>query len=71
MHISSCQIKPTIMHNFHKLYVYWCHHIRVNKSRRMRWVGHVARMGETRGAYKILVVRPDHLGDPGIDGRII
>jgi hypothetical protein len=22
MHISSCQIKPTIMHNFHKLYVY-------------------------------------------------
>jgi hypothetical protein len=28
------------------------------KSRRMRWAGHVARMGETRNAYKILVVKP-------------
>jgi hypothetical protein len=25
------------------------------KSRRMRWTGHVARMGETRNAYRILV----------------
>jgi hypothetical protein len=25
------------------------------KSRRMRWAGHVARMGETRNAYRILV----------------
>jgi hypothetical protein len=25
------------------------------KSRKMRWVGHVARMGETRGAYKVSV----------------
>jgi hypothetical protein len=32
--------------------------ILVNKSRRMRWVGHVAHMGETRGAYRILVGRP-------------
>jgi hypothetical protein len=32
--------------------------IRVIKSRRMRWVGHVARMGEKRGAYRILVGRP-------------
>jgi hypothetical protein len=31
------------------------HIIRVIKSRRMRWVGHVARMGETRNIYKILV----------------
>jgi hypothetical protein len=29
--------------------------IRVIKSRRMRWAGHVARMGERRGAYRILV----------------
>jgi hypothetical protein len=29
--------------------------IRVIKSRRMRWVGHVACMGEKRGAYRILV----------------
>ena len=26
--------------------------VRVIKSRRMRWAGHVARMGEERGAYK-------------------
>jgi hypothetical protein len=29
--------------------------IRVIKSRRMRWAGHVARMWERRGAYRILV----------------
>jgi hypothetical protein len=29
------------------------------KSRRMRWAGHVARMGEGRGAYRILVWRPE------------
>jgi hypothetical protein len=29
--------------------------IRIIKSRRMRWVGHVARMGETRNAYRIFV----------------
>ena len=27
----------------------------VIKSRRMRWAGHVARMGEERGAYRVLV----------------
>jgi hypothetical protein len=29
--------------------------IRIIKSRRMRWAGHVARMGETRNAYRLLV----------------
>jgi hypothetical protein len=29
------------------------------KSRRMRWAGHVARMGEGRGAYRILVGRSE------------
>jgi len=29
--------------------------VRVIKSRRMRWAGHVARMGEGRGVYRILV----------------
>ena len=29
--------------------------IRVIKSRRMRWAGHVARMGESRGVYRVLV----------------
>jgi hypothetical protein len=33
--------------------------MRVIKSRRMRWVGHVARMGEKTGAYRILVGRPE------------
>jgi hypothetical protein len=33
--------------------------IRVIKSRRMRWAGHVAHMGEGRRAYRILVGRPD------------
>src|SRR5215468_9651221 len=33
--------------------------IRVIKSRRMRWTGHVARMGEGRGAYRILVGRSE------------
>jgi hypothetical protein len=28
--------------------------MRMIKSRRMRWAGHVARMGEKRNAYKIL-----------------
>jgi len=29
--------------------------VRVIKSRRMRWAGHVARMGERRGVYRVLV----------------
>jgi hypothetical protein len=33
--------------------------IRVIKSRRMRRAGHVARMGEGRGAYRVLVRRPE------------
>jgi hypothetical protein len=33
--------------------------IRVIKARRMRWAGHVALMGEVRGAYNILVERPE------------
>jgi hypothetical protein len=33
--------------------------IRVIKSRRMIWAGHVARMGDKRGAYRILVGRPE------------
>jgi len=29
--------------------------VRVIKRRRMRWAGHVARMGEERGVYRVLV----------------
>ena len=32
--------------------------MRVIKSRRMRWAGHVARMGEERGVYRVLVGKP-------------
>jgi hypothetical protein len=32
--------------------------VRVIKSRSMRWAGHVARMGEGRGVYMVLVGRP-------------
>ena len=46
--------------------------MRVIKSRRMRWAGHVARMGEERGVYRVLVGKPeDHCGDLGVDGWII
>jgi hypothetical protein len=33
--------------------------IRIFKSRRVRWVGHVACMGEMRNTYKILVGKPE------------
>jgi len=32
--------------------------VRVIKSRRMRWAGHVARMGQRRGVYMVLVGKP-------------
>ena len=40
---------------------------RVIKSRRMRWAGDVARMGERRGLYRVLVGKPEEkspLGRP-------
>jgi hypothetical protein len=39
----------------------------MNMSRRIRWSGYVARMGETRNAYRILVGKPEgniSLGSP-------
>jgi hypothetical protein len=33
--------------------------VRVIKSIRMRWTGHVARMGEGRGVYSVLVAKPE------------
>ena len=33
--------------------------VRVIKPRRMRWEGHVARMGERRGVYRVLVGKPE------------
>jgi hypothetical protein len=33
--------------------------IRIIKSRRMSWAGHVVRMGEKRNAYRLLMGRPE------------
>ena len=33
--------------------------VRVIKSRRMRWAGHVARMGEEKGVYRVFVGKPE------------
>jgi len=38
------------------------------------WAGHVARMGERRGAYRVLVRKlggKGHLEDPGVNERIV
>ena len=40
----------------------------------MRWTGHVARMGEMRGAFRLVwgnLNEGGHLEGPGVDGRII
>jgi hypothetical protein len=65
------------LHNdeLHSLYAS-PHIVRLTKSRRMRWAGHVARMGERRGVYGItgfLLGGPklrDRWKDLGIGGRI-
>jgi hypothetical protein len=43
--------------------------IRVIKSRRMRWAGHVARIREKRNAYRILVGKPENKRSLGIPKR--
>ena len=47
---------------------------RAIKSRIMRWAGHVARIGDGRGVYRVLVGKPEGkrpLGRPGVDGKEI
>jgi hypothetical protein len=48
--------------------------VRVVKSRRMRWAGHVARMWEGRGVHRALVGKPEGrrpLGRPGRRWEVI
>jgi hypothetical protein len=47
--------------------------VRQIKLRRMRWMGYVARMGQGRNMYSILVGSPEerhHFEDQGVDGRM-
>jgi hypothetical protein len=39
--------------------------IRVIKSRRVRWTGPIARMGEKRNAYRVLMGKPERKMSPG------
>ena len=48
------------LHNEELNNLYSSHNIvRVIKSRRMRWAEHVARVGERRGVYRVLVGKPE------------
>jgi len=61
-------IEEKIKVNIRRKWVYSSPNIvRVIKSRRMRWAGHVARMGEERGMYRVLVGKSEgrrQLGRP-------
>jgi hypothetical protein len=56
------------LHNEELNDLYFLHNIlRVEKSRRMRWAGHVARIVEDRGVHRVLVGKPERkrpLGRP-------
>ena len=48
--------------------------VRVTKSKKMRFMGCIARIGEMKVVYRVSVRIPEesnHLGDPGVDCRII
>jgi len=41
----------------------------VIKLRRMRWAGHVARMGERKGVHRVLVLKPEGKRPLGVSRR--
>ena len=53
------------LHDFYSSFIIF----RVIKLRRMRWVGHVARMGERRGVFQVLVGKPKGNRPLGRDRR--
>jgi hypothetical protein len=57
-------IHALYMMDSHSLY-FSSNSVKVIKSRRMRWAGHVAHMGEGRGVYRVLVGRPERKRPPG------
>jgi hypothetical protein len=52
-----------------KCFINFTHHIRKIKSRRVRWAGHVARMGEERKLYKVSLKNPEGKRPFGIPKR--
>jgi hypothetical protein len=54
-HPANCKLHTEELHNLYSS----PNIIRMIKPRRMRWAGHVARMGEKRNAYRILVGKPE------------
>ena len=56
IHFAYCTMEYRSLHNEELNDLYSSPNtVRVIKSRRMRWAGHVALMGEKRGAYRVLV----------------
>jgi hypothetical protein len=66
-------LSAEVLHNEKLHILYSPNIIRQIKSRRMRWAGLAARMGEGRKVYKVLAGNPkegDHSEDQGVDGRM-
>jgi hypothetical protein len=65
MHSSHHAVVPKRLIRFKSIYLFygvvrlWSNIIRMMKSRRMSWAGHVARMGQKRNPYKLLVGKPE------------
>jgi len=60
IYVDTVRVTETYIHNVYPKYrVFKSTGRRVVKSRRMRWAGHVARMGEDRGVHRVLVGKPE------------
>jgi hypothetical protein len=58
-----------VVFSFPRCHLHLRNVIRMIKSRRMRWAGHVARMGEKNNACRIFVGKPERKGPLGRQGR--